>query len=104
MAKGYWIVHADVRDAERYREYVAANAAAFAKHGARFLARGGRYENPEGASRPRNVVIEFPSYDAAVACWHSPEYQAALKLRQPVSTVDLVIVEGYEGPQPGGAA
>ena len=45
-------------------------------------------------------MIEFPSYEAAVACWHSPEYQAALRLRQPVSTVDLVIVEGYEGPQP----
>jgi uncharacterized protein (DUF1330 family) len=104
MAKGYWIVHVDVRDAERYKDYVAANAAAFAKFGARFLARGGRYENPEGSSRGRNVVIEFPSHEAAIACWHSPEYQSALKLRQPVSTADLVIVEGYEGPQPGGAA
>lgn len=100
MAKGYWIVHADVHDAERYKDYIAANARAFAAHGARFLARGGRFENPEGTARSRNVVIEFPSYEAAVACWHSPEYQAALRLRQPVSTADLVIVEGYEGPQP----
>ncbi|HWS75637.1 MAG TPA: DUF1330 domain-containing protein [Quisquiliibacterium sp.] len=104
MAKGYWIVHVDVLDAERYKAYVAANAAAFAKFGARFLARGGRHETPEGSSRGRNVVIEFPSYEAAVACWHSPEYQSALKLRQPVSTADLVIVEGYDGPQPGAAA
>jgi uncharacterized protein (DUF1330 family) len=104
MARGYWIVHVDVHDAQQYQAYVAANAAAFAKHGARFLARGGRCEAPEGSSRGRNVVIEFPSYEVAVACWQSPEYQAALKLRQPVSTADLVIVEGYEGPQPGGAA
>ena len=41
----------------------------------------------------RNAVIEFPSYEVAVECWHSPEYQQALKLRQPVSTADLVIIE-----------
>lgn len=104
MASGYWIVHVDVHDVERYKHYIAANAAAFAKFGARFLARGGRFESPEGRTRARNVVIEFPSYEAAVACWHSPEYQAALALRQPVSTADLVIVEGYDGPQPGDGA
>jgi uncharacterized protein (DUF1330 family) len=51
-------------------------------------------------SRARNVVIEFPSYQAALDCWKSPEYQQAIKLRLPVSTLDLVIIEGYEGPQP----
>lgn len=100
MAKGYWIVRVDITDHERYKLYIAANAAPFRKHGARFLARAGRFENPEGASRSRNAVIEFPSYEAALACWKSPEYQEALKLRQPVSTIDLVIIEGYEGPQP----
>lgn len=100
MPKGYWIVHADVADMERYKAYIQANAEPLRKHGARFLARAGRYENPEGAGRSRNIVVEFPSYEAAVACYHSPEYQAAAKLRQPVSTLDLVIVEGYDGPQP----
>ena len=94
MAKGYWIVHVDVADLERYKAYVAANAAPFAKFGARFLVRGGRYETMEGTSRARNVIIEFPSYDAAMTCYRSPEYQAALALRLPVSTADLVIVEG----------
>ena len=93
MSKGYWIAHVDVADAERYKEYVAANAQPLREF-------GGRFENPEGASRARNVVIEFPSYQAALDCWHSPGYQAALKLRQPVSTADIVIVEGYDGPQP----
>ena len=45
-------------------------------------------------------MIEFPSYQAALDCWNSPAYQAALRIRQPVSTGDVVIVEGYDGPQP----
>jgi uncharacterized protein (DUF1330 family) len=101
MSKGYWMVHVDVDDVEEYKKYVAANALPFSKYGARFLARGGKFQNPEGKTRARNVVIEFPSYEAAVNCWHSPEYQAALAIRRPVSTGDLVIVEGYDGPQPG---
>ena len=100
MAKGYWIVRVDITDQERYKTYVAANAEPFKKYGARFLARAGRFENPEGSSRTRNAVIEFPTYRAALDCWNSPEYQAAIKLRQPVSTIDLVIIEGYDGPQP----
>ena len=99
MAKGYWIARVDVADPEGYKAYVAANAAPFGKHGARFLVRAGRFENPEGTSRSRNIVIEFPSYQAALDCWNSPEYQAAIELRRPVSTADLVIIEGYDEPQ-----
>jgi uncharacterized protein (DUF1330 family) len=100
MAKGYWIVRVDIVDLERYKLYISANAAPFRKFGARFLVRGGKYDAVEGTSRARNAVIEFPSYAAAVECWHSPEYQSALRIREPVSTADLVIVEGYDGPQP----
>jgi uncharacterized protein (DUF1330 family) len=101
MPKGYWIARVDIDDMDEYRRYIAANAEPFKEHGGRFLVRGGRSERLEGDARERNAVIEFPSFDAAVACWHSPGYQAALKIRQPISTADLVIVEGYEGPQPG---
>lgn len=100
MAKGYWVARVDVADPERYKAYVAADAEPLGKYGARFLVRAGRFENPEGSSRTRNVVIEFPSYEAALACWKSPEYQEAIKLRLPVSTIDMVIIEGYEGTQP----
>jgi len=100
MPKGYWIVRVDITDMEKYKAYVAANAEPLKKYGGRFLVRACRFENPEGASRTRNAVIEFPSYQAAVDCWKSPEYQQAIKLRQPVSTADLIIIEGYEGPQP----
>ena len=100
MAKGYWIVRVDITDTEQYKNYVAANAAPLAKYGARFLVRAGQFENPEGTSRTRNAVIEFPSYQAALDCWNSPEYQAAIKIRLPVSTMELLVIEGYEGKQP----
>jgi uncharacterized protein (DUF1330 family) len=100
MPKGYWIVRVDITDPEQYKSYVAANADPLKKYGGRFLVRAGRFENPEGSSRSRNAVIEFPSYQAALDCWKSPDYQQAIKLRQPVSTIDLIVIEGYEGPQP----
>jgi uncharacterized protein (DUF1330 family) len=101
MPKGYWIARVDIADQEKYKAYIAANAEPFKKYGARFLVRAGRFENPEGMSRTRNAVIEFPSYQAALDCWKSAEYQRAIKLRKDVSTIDLIIIEGYEGPQPG---
>ena len=101
MPKGYWIAHVDVDDLEGYKAYVTANAEPFRKYGAKFLVRGGQFENPEGSSRSRNVVLEFKDYATALACYNSPEYQAAIKLRTPHSVGDIVIVEGYDGPQPG---
>jgi uncharacterized protein (DUF1330 family) len=103
MPKGYWIVHVDVTDAEAYKDYIAANGAAFAKYGARFLVRAATHQVVEGASRARQVVIEFPTYETALACYRSPEYQAALRLRERASEADLVIAEGYDGPQPNAA-
>ncbi len=100
MARGYWIARIDVYDAEAYKSYVAANAVAFKKYGGKFLARGGSAELKEGTARARNVVIEFESYQSALDCYRSPEYQHALSLRRPVSAADLIIIEGYDGPQP----
>ncbi len=100
-AKGYWIVRFDVTDDAVYRSYVAANAAAFSRFGARFLVRGGPFDAREGEARSRNVVVEFPSLDAASACYDSPEYQAAKALRDPVATGELIIIGGYDGSQPG---
>ena len=100
MTKGYWIAHVDVLDPEAYKDYVAANAAAFEKFGGKFLVRGGSYQTVEGNSRSRNVIIEFPSYAAALACYQSSEYAAARAHRLEASEGDLIIIEGYEGPQP----
>jgi uncharacterized protein (DUF1330 family) len=101
MPKGYWIARVDVMNADGYRAYVAANAEAFARHGGRFLVRAGPSETVEGQSRARNVVIEFPDYATALACYRSDEYQRAMALRQGHSVADLIIIEGYDGPQPG---
>ena len=97
MPKGYWIARVDVRDTERYKDYVAPTNAVMEKFGGRFLVRGGPYEALEGEARTRNVVAEFPDYETALACWHSPEYQAAYAIRVPISYGEHLIVEGVEG-------
>ena len=100
MPKGYWIAHVDVHGQDSYQKYAKELPAIFKKHGARFLVRGGTCESVEGKTRSRNIVLEFPSYEQALACYRSPEYQENIKRRQPHSIADLIIVEGFDGPQP----
>lgn len=100
MTKGYWIARVDVHDAEAYKEYVAANGAAFAKFGGRFLIRGGRYEAVMGQPRSRNVVIEFPTYEDALACWNSDLYQQARAKQRGGIDAEILVIEGYDGAQP----
>ena len=97
MPKGYWIAHVDVTNPEKYKEYQALNSIAFAKYGAKFLVRAGTSEVRSGKTRARHVIIEFASYAQAKACYDSPEYQAAIKVRDQAASADVVIVEGYEG-------
>lgn len=99
MSKGYWICRIDVHDAEGYKEYLAASGPVFAAHGARFLVRGGQYEAVEGVARSRNVLIEFSSLEAAQACYHSSEYQRAQAIRAKYAESDILLIEGYDGPQ-----
>jgi len=100
MLPGYWIGHVDISDPQAYADYVAANARAFAKYGGLFLIRGGRFETVEGHSRSRHVVIKFPSYEAALACYRSPEYAEAMAHRVRAGIADIIVVEGYDGQQP----
>lgn len=100
MGKGYWVARVDVSDPEQYKAYIAANAVPFAQYGARFLVRSGEFETVEGIARSRNVVIEFPSYQAAQDCWNSPQYQHAKSLRAGAATADVIVIEGYDGVQP----
>lgn len=93
-----WIAHVTVTDPEAYGRYAQAAGPAIAAHGGVFLARGGRYQQMEGNDRPRNVVARFPTFEAAVACYQSSHYQAALAFAQGASERDLVIVE--ETPPP----
>jgi uncharacterized protein (DUF1330 family) len=102
MAKGYWVASVDVSDPAGYQHYIAAAGEAFRKYGARFLVRGGRAEALEGQTRSRNVVIEFPDFAAALACYRSPEYARAKALREGKAVANVVLLDGYEGPQPNG--
>ena len=98
MAKGYWIAHVRVTDPERYKDYVAANAKAFEKYGAKFLVRGGDNEVKHGQLLfDRHVVLEFESYEVAKACYESPEYKAAEAIRNEASDSYVVVIEGYDG-------
>ena len=92
--KGYWIAHVTVTDLEPYKRYADAASEAFSKYNARILARGGRHVQLEGEGKARNVVIEFGSYDDAVACYNSPEYQSARAHRIDAGLADIMIVEG----------
>ena len=97
MAKGYWIAHIKVTDTERYKDYVTANAKAFAKFDAKFLVRGGQWELRNGdEDYDRHVVLEFESYEVAKACYDSPEYKAATVIRNEASEGYVVVVQGYD--------
>lgn len=90
----YWIAHVTVTDPDRYRDYQSLAPAAFARFGARFLARGGAAETLEGPAHARHVVIEFPDLATARACHASREYAAARAARAGAAEVQVVIVEG----------
>lgn len=96
MAKGYWIGRIDVRDPEAYKAYVETAAPAFKQFGATFLVRGGEIDPVEGQARGRNVVIEFPSFETAQACYNSETYQKAKAIRQKFSEGELLLVRGNE--------
>ena len=97
MAKGYWLARLDISDREIFAEYRKRNAAPIAKFGGKFVIKGGKAETMLGPARGENVVIEFDSYDQAVACFRSDDYQAAAQyLKRACTTIEFVIVEGSE--------
>ena len=96
----YVVVQVDVKDPVRYENYKKMVPPSLEKYGGRFVVRAGKFECVEGKSRSRNVVIEFPDYASALACYRSPEYQDNIKVRQPHAVADIVVIEGYDGPQP----
>lgn len=94
MAKGYWIAHITVTNAEHYPEYVRLDTPIIENWGGKFLVRGGTATAPEGPVKDRHVVVEFKDYETALACYNSPEYQEAAKIRRANSDSDIIVVEG----------
>lgn len=97
MPKGYFIATITIREREGYDAYQAAVRTALEKYGGRYLVRGGRSEAREGSPRTRAVVMEFPDYATAVACYDSPEFAAAKAMREKLAETDFLIVEGWDG-------
>ncbi len=94
MPKGYLIAHATVTDMDKWADYVKTSKPALEKFGGSPIVRGGQFEIVEGNGHPRNVVIEFPSYEAAIGYFKSPEYALAKAKRQGAGNIDITIVEG----------
>jgi len=91
-----WIAHVTVTDDEAYAKYAALAGPAIASHGGRFIARAARYVQLEGRDRARNVVAKFPDLESAEACYHSPEYQAALAHAKGAADRELMVIETTE--------
>ena len=94
FVSGYWIVRGTVKDREAFDVYAQRWLRIAEAYGARYLTAGGRHETPEGTDCDRVVIVEFPSYDAARACYHSDEYQELLQVALKAYDRDLVIVDG----------
>ncbi len=94
MPKGYIIGHITVQDPEAYKEYVRRDTPILERLGGRFIIRGGSAEVMEGESLQRHVVIEFPSYEAALAAYNDPDYQEVAEIRRATADSVIIVVEG----------
>ena len=94
MAKGYWLIHVTVKNPDAYKEYVERDTPIIEGLGGRFMIRGGQSETVEGTSLSRHVMVEFPSYEAALSAYHDPAYQDVADIRRANADSSFVIVEG----------
>ena len=78
MSKGYWVVRAKVNDADEYSKYIQIATNIIEKYDGRFLIRGGDQIEYEESGYERTVVVEFNSFEDALDCYNSHEYQSAL--------------------------
>ena len=78
IMKSYWVcIYEKIYNSEKLKEYAMKAKPAVEKYSGKFLVRGGKNRTNDGINSPRTVVVEFPDYDTAVACYDSPEYQEA---------------------------
>ena len=93
--KGYWIaVYKDLKNPENIKKYAEKASPAIKRYKGKILSRGGKIETIEGSPSPRTVLIEFPSMQDALRCYHSGEYQEAMKIGKGEFNRHIQIVEG----------
>ena len=90
----YWVVKANILDAEKLQAYAPLAAAAVEAHGGRYLARGGAHETTEGSDYARNVIVWWPDMVTAQTAYYSPEYQKALDVLDDGAVRLFGIVDG----------
>jgi uncharacterized protein (DUF1330 family) len=91
----YFIVDLEVTDPKLFEEYRPIAAASIAKHGGRYLVRGGKVEPLEGGWEPgRVVVLEFPTAEQARAWYRSGDYAPGLAMRTKAARSRVILVEG----------
>ncbi len=97
MPKAYWIgAYSAINDEDKLKAYAEGAGPALIEHGGKILARGGRSVSFEGTEKLRVVVVEFPSLEAAEACYNSDAYRAAHAKLEDGGVRDLYVVEGVE--------
>ena len=87
-------VYKDLKNVKKLKEYAEKATPAIKKYNGKILVRGGRAETVEGTPSPRTVIIEFPSMQDAIKCYHSKEYQDAKKIGGENFNRHIQIVEG----------
>lgn len=90
---GMWVAHIDVKDDDKYAEYIKGSGRVVAAYDGRFIARGGRYQQVEGKEYPRNVIVRFPTYERAVEAYESDEYQAIVEIAKDAADRAFTIIE-----------
>jgi uncharacterized protein (DUF1330 family) len=95
MKKGYWVVaYHSVLDQSALKEYGKLAVPAIEAGGGKTLIRTAEVESRESGMNQRVVVMEFESFDKAVATYNSAAYQAALQALGSAAERDFRIVEG----------
>ncbi len=95
----YWIARARINDPVAYKRYTDQVPGIIARHGGKVLARGGKYQIMEGPETfHRFVIIEFPDLETGIACFQSPEYDAAARHRREngAGEVETVMLDAGE--------
>ena len=96
MKKGYWIsLYTKIGNQENLKKYAETVTPIIKSFGGKPLVRGGKHETFDGENFLRTVIWEFPSYDIAIECHNSKEYQAGWSLAKETTKRHMQIVEGF---------
>ena len=96
MTKAYWIsLYIKVENQENLKKYAETVTPIIKSYGGKPLVRGGKYETFDGDNFVRTVVWEFPSYEQAIKCHDSKEYQAGWSLAKDTTTRHMQVIEGF---------